>query len=88
MAVTLAYVRREIVAPPLRGDAPCGWLVKVRGLALGGALVRLPGHAGQPAAGPAPAAAGNAAPGLIVDPTGRVFLPTDRSEGTPDAQLP
>jgi N-acetylglucosaminyl-diphospho-decaprenol L-rhamnosyltransferase len=43
VAVTLAYVRREIVAPPLRGDAPCGWLVKVRGLALGGVLAGLPG---------------------------------------------
>jgi GT2 family glycosyltransferase len=43
VVVTLAYVRREIVAPPLRGNAPCGWLVKVRALALGGALVRLPG---------------------------------------------
>jgi GT2 family glycosyltransferase len=43
-AVTLAYVRREIVAPPLRGAAPCGWLLKVRGLALLGALPRLPGQ--------------------------------------------
>lgn len=42
--VTLAYVRREIVAPPLRGAPPCGWLVKVRGLALLGALPRLPGQ--------------------------------------------
>jgi GT2 family glycosyltransferase len=43
VAVTLAYVRREIVAPSLRGDAPCGWLVKVRVLALGGAVLHLPG---------------------------------------------
>jgi GT2 family glycosyltransferase len=43
-AVTLAYGRREIVAPPLRGAPPCGWLVKVRGLALLGALPRLPGQ--------------------------------------------
>lgn len=42
--VTLSYVRREIVAPPLRGAAPCGWLVKVRGTALLGALPRLPGQ--------------------------------------------
>lgn len=44
VAVTLAYVRREIVAPALRGAAPCGWLVKNRGLALLGALPRLPGQ--------------------------------------------
>jgi GT2 family glycosyltransferase len=43
VGITLAYVRREIVAPPLRGDAPCGWLTEVRGLALAGALVRAPG---------------------------------------------
>jgi hypothetical protein len=47
VVVTLAYVRREIVAPPLRGDAPCGWLVKVRGLALGRAVVGLPGMLGS-----------------------------------------
>lgn len=47
VAVTLSYVRREIVAPPLRGDAPCGWLVKVRALALGGAILRLPGMLGS-----------------------------------------
>ena len=38
------YVRREIVAPPLRGAPPCGWLLKVRGLALLDALPRLPGQ--------------------------------------------
>jgi GT2 family glycosyltransferase len=43
VAVTLSYVRREVVAPPLRGDAPCGWLVKVRTQALAGALAGLPG---------------------------------------------
>jgi GT2 family glycosyltransferase len=43
VAVTLAYVQREIVAPPLRGAPPCGWLVKVRGQALAGAVVGLPG---------------------------------------------
>ncbi|HJR25389.1 MAG TPA: glycosyltransferase, partial [Acidimicrobiales bacterium] len=43
VGVTLAYARREILAPPLRGEAPCGWLVKVRGLALGGVLAGLPG---------------------------------------------
>ncbi len=44
VAVTLAYVRREIVAPPLRGAPPCGWLLKVRGLAFLEALPRLPGQ--------------------------------------------
>lgn len=44
VAVTLAYVRREVVAPPLRGAPPCGWLVKVRALALLDALPRLPGQ--------------------------------------------
>lgn len=44
VAVTLAYVRREIIAPLLRGAPPCGWLLKVRGLALLDALPRLPGQ--------------------------------------------
>jgi GT2 family glycosyltransferase len=50
VAITLSYVRREIVAPPLRGAAPCGWLTKVRLLALGGALLRIPGMLGSKAA--------------------------------------
>jgi hypothetical protein len=43
VAITLSYLRREVVAPPLRGDAPCGRLVQVRGQALAGALAKLPG---------------------------------------------
>jgi GT2 family glycosyltransferase len=42
--ITLRYVQREIVAPPLRGAPPCGWLLKVRGLALLDALPRIPGQ--------------------------------------------
>jgi GT2 family glycosyltransferase len=42
--ITLRYVQREIVATTLRGAPPCGWLLKVRGLALLGALPRIPGQ--------------------------------------------
>jgi GT2 family glycosyltransferase len=42
--ITLKYVQREVLATTMRGAPPCGWLLKVRGMALLGALPRIPGQ--------------------------------------------